>query len=318
MSKKTYRVRNWSEYNKSLRNRGSLTFWISEKIVNEWQSKGDRSGKRGRPLKYADALIESALTIRQLFNLPLRATEGFLGSVIELLALHCEIPDYTTLSKRSKQLSINLDYKQTKQARHILVDSTGVQVIGEGEWKVLNHGKTKHQLWRKLHIGIDAESQEILAVKMTDSVRLDGNYLPGLINKIPGPISQITGDGAYDKKNCYQTAYKRGAKPVFPPQHNAGIQRNKIKKDPALLARDETILFIGRGETQKEKRRQWKLNNNYYIRALIETTMSRLKHVFGDRMRSRNIQNQETDLMIRCKIINKMTQLGMPISEVIL
>lgn len=318
MSKKTYRVRNWSDYNKALRDRGSLMYWVSEDIINKWQSGKDGTGKRGRPTKYPDAIIEGALTLRQLFNLPLRATEGFLRSLIELMKLNCETPDYTTLSKRSKQLSINLKYTRTKKPRHILIDSTGVQVIGEGEWKVLNHGKAKHQLWRKLHIAIDAESQEILAATMTESVRLDGNYLPGLIDKIPGTISQITGDGAYDKKNCYQTAYNRGAKPVFPPQHNAAVQRTKIKKNPALLARDEAILFIGRGETLEERLKQWKLDNNYYIRSLVETTMSRMKHIFGDRMRSRNAQNQETDLMIRCKIINKMTQLGMPKSEIIL
>jgi hypothetical protein len=318
MAKKTYQVRNWREYNKSLVSRGSLTFWLSEEIIKEWQCTLNEGGQRGRPPKYSDSMIESALTLRQLFNLPLRATEGLLGSLIMLLGLKSEVPDYTTLSKRGKKLEIDLDYRPSKGARHVLIDSTGVQVIGEGEWKVLNHGKAKHQLWRKLHIAIDAKSLDILAAEMTESVRLDGNTLPKLIKGIPDVIEQMTGDGAYDKKNCYQTAYERGAKPVFPPQHNAAVQRNKIKKDPALIARDEAINFIGRGDSQEEQLKQWKLNNNYHRRSLVETTMSRLKFVFNDRMRSKNMQNQVTDLRIRCKIINKMNQLGLPKSEVVL
>ena len=110
-----------------------------------------------------------------------------------------------------------------QRARHILVDSTGIQIIGEGEWKKLQHGESRHQVWRKLHIAIDADDQTILSARMTESVNLDGNYLPGLIDQISGPIDQITGDGAYDKKNCYEKAHERKAKPVFPPQHNARV-----------------------------------------------------------------------------------------------
>ena len=183
--------------------------------------------------------------------------------------------------------------------------------------KKLRHGESRHQLWRKLHIAMDADSHEILAATMTESVRLDGNYLPGLIDKIDGPIAQITGDGAYDKKNCYHAAYKRGAKPVFPPQHDACVQRNKIKKDPALIARDEVITFMNTGEDKDEQRRVWKKENNYHRRSLVETMMSRMKSIFGDQMRSQHFENQQTDLLIRCFIINQMNKMGSPKSEVI-
>ncbi|MDP1723507.1 MAG: IS5 family transposase [Alphaproteobacteria bacterium] len=313
MPKKAYRVRNWKEYNKGLINRGSLTFWFSDEIQKNWQ-KSENSTAHGNQ-KYSDAIILCSLTLRQLFRLPLRATQGLMASLAELAKLDVNIPDYSTLSRRSKIIKVNFDIKKSLKARHILIDSTGIRVIGEREWKKLHHGESRYQLWRKLHIAMDADTNEILAATMTESVRLDGNYLPGLIDKIDGPIDQITGDGAYDKKNCYQAAYKRGAKAVFPPQHDACVQRNKIKKDQALMARDATILFINNGEDMKTRRKLWKIENNYHRRSLVETMMSRMKSIFGDEMRSRTTENQHTDLMIRCNIINKMNLLGMPKSE---
>jgi hypothetical protein len=314
MTKKVYRVRNWKEYNKGLVNRGSLTFWFSKEVIDNWRQK--KCGAHGNQ-KYSDMVILCGLSLRQLFRLPLRATEGMMISLIELMKMDVDTPDYSTLSRRGKTLQVSLNVKDSSKARHVLVDSTGIQIIGEGEWKRLRHGESRHQVWRKLHIAMDAESHEILAATMTESVRLDGNYLPGLIDKIEGPISQITGDGAYDKKNCYRTAYARGAKPVFPPQHDACIQRNKIKKDPALIARDETILFIKNGENPEENRKLWKQQNNYHRRSLVETMMSRMKSLFGDEMRARTFENQYTDLMIRCYIINQMNRLGLPKSEVV-
>jgi len=315
MTKKVYRVRNWKEYNKALVDRGSLTFWFSDDVINNWQQPADVDTHGNQ--KYSDMVILCGLTLRQLFRLTLRAAEGMLKSLVQLAKLSVDVPDYSTLSRRGKTIKINLGVKATLKPRHVLIDSTGIQVVGEGQWKMLRHGESRHQVWRKLHIAMDAESHEILAATMTESVRLDGNYLPKLVDKIEGPISQITGDGAYDKKNCYQTAYARGAKPVFPPQHDACIQRNKIKKDPALIARDETILFIKNGEDAEERRRLWKQENNYHRRSLVETMMSRMKSLFGDEMRARTYENQYTDLMVRCLIINQMNQLGLPKSEVV-
>ena len=214
-------------------------------------------------------------------------------------------------------MKIKLDVKSRHQARHVLVDSTGIQVIGEGEWKKLRHGESKHQLWRKLHIAMDANDQTILSATVTESVRLDGNYLPGLIAQVEGPIEQITGDGAYDKKNCYQSAYQRNAKAVFPPQPNACVQRNKYKKDSALQARDEVIEYVGRGIDRNERLKEWKQANNYHRRSLVETMMFRMKTIFGDEVRSRTFNNQQTDLLVRCYAMNSINSLGLPMSEII-
>lgn len=315
MAKKAYRVRNWKDYNKSLVQRGSITFWFSKEVTDNWESN-QKNGPHGNQ-KYSDMLILCALTLRQLYRLPLRATEGLLKSLAELAKLSLRAPNYSTLCRRGKNLKVNLGVKHTREPRHVLVDSTGVQIIGEGQWKKLRHGESRHQVWRKLHIAMDADDQTILSGAMTESVRLDGNYLPELIAQIEGPIEQITGDGAYDKKNCYETAYKRKAKAVFPPQHNACIQRNKYKRNPALEARDEAITYIGRGACRDECLREWKQANHYHRRSLIETMMSRMKSLFGDQLRSRTFENQETDLLIRCYVINKINSLGLPMSEAI-
>jgi len=309
MTKKVYRVRNWSEYNKGLVSRGSLTVWFNkEQIQSAEGSHGNQA--------YSDLLILCALTIRQLFHLPYRATEGFLRSLIQLNQLEIRTPDYSTLCRRAKDLKVSLGIQRAEAAKHILVDSTGVQVLGEGEWKRLKHGESRCQVWKKLHIALDADSLDIVALAVTDSVRLDGNYLPGLIKQIDGPIKQITGDGAYDKQNCYECAHELGAKPVFPPQHNAAVQRNKVKKNPALIPRDELIIRLNSAADKEEALRAWKKENNYHRRSLVETNMSRLNAIFGDQMGARTPENQFTDLAIRCRIINTMNKLGLPKSVV--
>lgn len=316
MAKTAYRVRNWTDYNKSLIQRGSLTFWFSQEVIQDWQVRTQEPGAHGNQ-KYTNLLITAALTLRQLFRLPLRATEGLMRSIAQLMRIDVVTPHYSTLCRRSKTLRIALKAKPVDRSRHVLVDSTGIKILGESEWKAFRYGVTncKYSLWRKLHIAIDADNQDILAATMTESARLDGNYLPGLIDQIEESIHQITGDGAYDKKCCYQTAYQRQAKPVFPPQHNAAVQRRQRQKDPALLPRDHAISIIGRGEQRAMQLKIWKGNNSYHKRSLIETMMFRMKSIFGDEIKSRSIENQRTDLFIRCYAINKINQLGLPVSQ---
>lgn len=316
MARKSYRVCNWKNYNRSLVARGSLTFWFNEEVVNGWYSVAEKK-QRGRQRYYADMVFVCGLTLRQLFRLPLRATQGLLLSLVELLRLELRVPNYSTLCRRAQSLPVKFNVPNTIQARHVLIDATGVQVLGEGEWKTLRHGQSRHQVWRKLHITLDADNQLILSALMTDSVRLDGNYLRPLVESISGNIKQITGDGAYDKKACYRVAYERGAKAVFPPQHNAIVQRNKQKREAALLARDKVIRTIARSRDKTAGIKQWKQKNNYHRRSLIETMMFRMKSIFGDQMRSRSFANQQTDLLIRCHAMNKITQLGLPLSEAI-
>ena len=303
-----YRVRNWKQYNKSLINRGNLSIWFSEEIISHFSTSEKKAHGNQR---YSNLFIDCCLQLRQLYRLTLRATQGFMQSLLLLVKVKLTAPNYTTLSRRASNVKVYLNARPNDN-RHILIDSTGVQVVGGTQWKQMKHGKQIRQLWRKLHIAVDADTLDICAAVVTESQRLDGNYLPPLIDNINSTIVQITGDGAYDKKNCYRKAFEKKAMPVFPPQHNAIIQRNKIRKDPALIERDKLITYLNAGKNYKDKLVHWKNEYNYHKRSLVETTMSRLKHLFGDKVSSRKFENQVTDITIRCALINKMNTLGLP------
>lgn len=315
MSKKNYRVHNWRHYNKALVQRGDLSFWFSEKIIDNW--KNDVGKAHHGNQKYSDAVIVCGLVLKQIYHLTLRSTQGMMSSILRLMNIGLEVPNYTTFCRRGKTLKVPLGVAPSSEPRHVLVDSTGVRVVGEGEWKSMKHGPEKHQVWRKLHIAMDADSLTIVSAEVSDSTRPDWDYLPRLISQVKEPIKQITADGAYDKKCCYQASFERGSKAVFPPQSNAIIQRNKRKKNLALMARDQAIEFIGNGADKSERKAKWKIDNNYHRRSLIETNMWRLKSIFGDQMRSKNPDNQKTELKIRCLALNLINKLGLPQSMAI-
>ena len=301
-------TRNWSLYNRSLVQRGDLCLWISEDLIRNWQKSNPSAHGNQR---FSEGVIKAAVILKQVYKLTLRTTEGFLRSVLKLMRLDLETPTFSTICRRSKSLKLDLCYSPSCHPRHILIDATGVRVTGEGEWKVRWHGRTKEQLWRKLHLAIDADSQMILAAEMTESVRLDCNYLEVLLGRIPGEIKEVTGDAGYDKKICYRAVQRRGAKPVFPPQKNASIQRNKIRQEELLKARDAVIRYVGKGPDRAMRLAAWKRENNYHKRSLAETSMSRLKYIFGDEVRARSFENQRTELYSRCYIMNQMSKLGL-------
>lgn len=304
MAKKSrYCVRNWAEYNKALVNRGSLTVWFDEDSIVEWH-KTPLTGQRGRPQDYSKAAILCALTLRNLFQLPLRATEGLVSSLIELLRLPITAPNYTTLSRRQRTLNIpKYQSKNPGEPIHLVVDATGMKVYGEGEWKVRQHGKEKRRTWRKLHIAVDEATHDIVMAIVTEANVHDGEVLDLLLPDNLN-ITQVTGDGAYDTHSCYQTTINVGAKPCFPPRENA--VRNK-PTDEAWRLRNHTVSRV------KDKGlKKWKEKNNYHRRSLTETANFRLKKIFGSHVASRNFENQCIELGLRCRILNKMNQLGMP------
>jgi hypothetical protein len=215
-TKTPYRVRNWGEYNQSLVKRGSLTLWISEEVIDAWINP-QLSGKRGASDYYSDLAIECMLTLRAVYHLPLRQTEGLMCSVIEAMHLEIESADYTTLCRRGKRLGVSLKPSASEGARHIVIDSTGVKVYGEGEWKVRQHGVSKRRTWRKVHLGIDVDTQEIVAVEVTTNDVGDCEVLPALLEQIDDEVAAVGADGAYDTAEVYQAIQKHGARSVIPP-----------------------------------------------------------------------------------------------------
>lgn len=304
-TKPQYRLRNWKEYNQSLVNRGSLTIWFDEKGLAAWKNH-DRTGKKGHPREYTDTAILAMVTLQEIFHLPLRQTQGLVGSIIELLKIELPVPNYTTLSRRRKILEVALPRQSRNEPMHMVVDSTGIKVFGEGEWKVRQHGYTKRRTWLKIHLGVNESTGEVVASVITTNNYSDSQILPDLLNQVEDPISQVSGDGGYDTRNCYDAIKDREATAAIPPQSNARIwQHGNAKADP--LIRDQNLRRI-----RQIGRKDWKVEANYHRRSLAETTMFRLKSIFGDRVSARSFDGQAVQILIRCSILNRMTELGRP------
>jgi len=300
-----YRIRNWSNYNKALVKRGSLILWFDEKSTNKW-ADAPKTGKRGRPYKYADIAILCMLTLKAVFHMPLRATQGFVASLIKLLDLPIKAADYTTLCRRQKYLQIPLHRYNRREALHAVFDSTGLKIFGEGEWKVRKHGYSKRRTWRKLHLGIDEATGEIIATVLSTNDVGDGEMLPNLIEQIAGPLRQVSGDGAYNSFENYNLLSKRGVKITIPPRENSKVRQHGNCKDPPLM-RDETIRAV-----RKLGLAKWKKLNGYHRRSLSETAMFRYKKILGDNLCAILFENQANEAFIKCNVLNKMTALGMP------
>lgn len=303
--KPTYRVRNWSQYNKSLVQRGSLTVWVSPEVLAAWTCVPP-SGKRGHPRIYGDVAIECMATMRAVYHLAQRATQGLLTSIIKLLGVSVSVPSYSTLSRRQQRLDIQLPKRKPGEGVHVVVDSTGVKVFGEGEWKVRQHGNTRRRTWKKLHVGVDEATGDILAFAVTDNSVADHAELPGLLEQIDEPLAQVSADGAYDKRKSYDAIRSRKAKATIPPRRGARIWQHGNSKQERLI-RDENLRSI-----RKHGRNAWKHSSGYHRRSLAETTMSRFKRIFGPTISARTFASQTTEIKVRCKILNAMTQLGTP------
>lgn len=300
-SKAQFRVRNWPEYDRALVQRGSLTVWFDEAFVREhWTPAG--TGKRGAPFVYSDLAIQLLLVLKAVFQLPYRTLEGLAQSLMQLMGLALPIPDHTQMSRRAKTLQVSIPRRAHPEPLHVVVDSTGLKVFGEGEWKVRQHGVGKRRTWRKIHLAVDAQSKDVIGVEVTTVEWADSEVFSGLIEQIEGPIAQIDGDGAYDTREVYQTGLDRGATVVVPPRANAVPWEADHPRTRALAE----IADYGMAE--------WKKASGYHRRSLAENAMYRLKQLFGDDLASQRIETQVTEVHARIAAMNIMTALGMPVS----
>jgi Transposase DDE domain len=305
MKKKTsYRIRNWPAYNAALIGRGSLTLWVDEAAIRSWRYTGPT--QRGAQYHYADTAISCVLTLRAVYHLALRAAEGLARSVFALLAVNLPVPSYSTLSRRAGELSVALGALPRSTPLHLVVDSSGFKVYGEGEWKVRQHGWSKRRTWRKLHLGVDEATGEIVAAVASEASVSDDDALPDILAQVEGEIHQVSADGAYDKRRCYDALAERGAKAVIPPRRDATIwQHGNCAGAP--WQRDENLRAI-----RHTGRRRWKQSSGYHRRSLAETTFFRCKTIFGPALHARAFPQQATELFIMAAALNRMTHLGMP------
>jgi hypothetical protein len=303
--KALYRVKNWSEYDKALVQRGSITFWMSDDFEKSWLHAGEK--QRGSQFEYSDQAILVILTVKEVFHLTNRGVEGFVRSLFRMMNINLPVPDHSTLSKRGKELKVKLP-KKISQSLNIVMDSTGLKIYGEGEWKVRMHGVSKRRTWRKLHIGANPEDGEIQAVILTENSVSDDAVVEVLLEQIEQEILKFAADGAYDKRKVYDSlnAHSPDVKILIPPRKNARIWKHGNTKTERLK-RDENLRSI-----RKQGRKEWKQNSGYHERSLVETIMFRLKTIFGDELSARLLETQTTQALVRCAALNKMTHLGMP------
>lgn len=303
--KPLYRVKNWSDYEKALVQRGSITFWLSDDFEKNWRHSGEK--QRGSQFDYSDQAILVMLTVKEVFHLTNRQTEGFMRSIFALMKIELPVPDHSTLSKRGKDLKVNLP-KKTHSSLNIVMDSTGLKIYGEGEWKVRQHGISKRRTWRKLHVGANPEDGEIQAVILTENNISDDAAVEVLLEQIEQEIVKFAADGAYDKRKVYDSlnAHSPAVKILIPPRKNARIWKHANTKTERLK-RDENLRAI-----RKFGRKEWKKESGYHVRSLAETAMFRLKTIFGDELSTRLIETQTTQALVRCAALNKITRLGMP------
>lgn len=303
--KRLYRVKNWSEYDKALVKRSSITFWISDDYEKEWMHVGKK--QRGSQFDYSDQAIVVMLMIREVYHLSNRGVEGFVRSLFQIMNINLCVPDHSTLSKRGKGLKVKLP-KRNHQSLNIVMDSTGLKIYGEGEWKVRMHGISKRRTWRKLHLGINPADGEIQAGLLTENSVSDDQGAQELLEQIQESIIDFAADGAYDTHRVYNSlnAHSPNVNILIPPRKGAHIWKHANTK-AKRLKRDENLRLI-----RNHGRKKWKCNSGYHQRSLAETIMFRLKTIFTDRLSARLLETQTTQALIRCAALNKMTHVGMP------
>jgi hypothetical protein len=307
--KDKYKVKNWKAYNKSLVQRGSITIWLEESVLRAWRDISKEKKVVGERL-YADCVIQCCLLLGQVYHQPLRQTTGFVASLLALLGYKdYAVPDYSTLCRRQSCLPVEVSQVLAgKQKINIALDSTGLKVYGEGEWKVRQHGVSKRRTWRKLHIGVDVLTQEIVFVELTTNAEDDAAVATKLLKGKTDKLSSFTGDGAYDDFKLRELL-GNAVKQIIPPPKDAVVRRGtKEKPLPAYLQqRNQAVAFI-----QQQDSKAWKIKEGYHQRSLSEIVMFRYKNTFTAQMKARKMENQKTEVELKCKILNRFRQQGMP------
>lgn len=303
-----YKVRNWSQYNKSLVNRGSLTLWVSEDAIKKWNAPKDKHFI-GAPRQYSDEAILCLMMVKMVYGLAYRQLTGLILSLFQLMGLGLSVPHFTTIAERSKTLTHLLKNLSSRKPTDLVFDSSGFKVFGEGEWKVRQHGKSKRRRWKKFHIGICPKTHEIILAEATELESTDCQTMPKMIQRAPKSVKNIIGDGAYDTFDCYKASHTLGGKLLTPPREGS-----VPKEDPEPWEEERNraifeIIGLGNGEAGKKL---WKRLRGYHLRSLVETAFSRLKGIFGSKLFSKLIDTQRVELLIKAMILNKMTQAGMP------
>ena len=315
----TKKIKNWSEYNKSLKNRGNLSIFISESIIKDgrivFPKKAD---KVGRPKKYTDEFIEFALSVRELFRLPFRQTIGLIEYLFSLMGLSTDdLPDYTTLSRRMPSLNVRYYDNNAcdKNGIVMLIDSSGFKVFGEGEWMVRKHGATYRRTLRETHIALDYKTRDIIGFINTSAHVHDNTQLKPLLSQVMNQngyeVDTVIGDGAYDANDNYKLSKRLGIKFLAPLRKDAVEHLNsfhyQVYDTPGWEERNAVVRHV-----EEFGLDGWKADVDYGRRSLVENAFYRWKTIFGGNLKSRKTDTQFTEQCLRAKIINNFNRIGLP------
>jgi hypothetical protein len=282
---------------------------LEDRVLQEWEL-ASRKNKEVGEQTYSDAIIQCCLLIKINYRLKLRQCTGFMQSLFTLMGkCHFVVPDYSTLCRRQKSLPVEIKRRMgSGEKLAIGIDSTGLKVYGEGEWKVRKHGWTKHRTWRKMHVCIDLSTQEILSVTLTGNDEDDASVGSKMLKGETAYIRSFHGDGAYDNFG-FREVLGNDIEQIIPPPQNAVIQKPKKKQalPDYLLQRNRAVEYI-----HKHGSKRWKQQNGYHRRSLNEVVMFRYKSIFGGELDARTFENQETEVKLKSLTLNKFIGIGMP------
>ena len=296
-----FRVTNWRDYEAALRSRGSLTIWFTAKAIADWraQPRATPGGQR----HYSDLAIETALTLRAVFGLALRQTEGLVGSIMQLLGIDLPVPDHTTFSRRAGGLKVLQKPRASSDPLHLIIDSTGLKLRGAGEWLFEKHGTAKRRAWRKLHVGIDADTGEIVASDLTDKDVDDASHVGPMLDQLSLAPTSFIGDGAYDGSAVSELLARRKSRYV---RSRSAVQRRRSRiAMSSPTQRDRHIL-----EIEERGRMHWQKASGYNRRSKVEASIGRYKRVIGDALKSRADDRRKAEVAIAVKALNRMRELG--------
>jgi IS5 family transposase len=283
--------------------------FFAPEILEEWKALSKKKKIVGEPT-YPDSVIQCCHLLRLNYRLCLRQSTGFIKSLFVLLGMSgLLVPDYSTLCRRQKILPVEIGQRLERGENLVVgIDSTGLKVYGEGEWKVRKHGWTKHRTWRKLHICIDINTQEILDAELTTNGEDDASVGQQMLAGKTANISTFHGDGAYDDIE-FRKFLGEKIDPIIPPPKNAIIRKSKKNEPlpPHLIKRNESVEYI-----ENHGSKAWKIAHGYHKRSLNETVMFRFKKIFGGELAARTMENQKSEILLKCLILNKFTGIGMP------
>ena len=295
-----YKISNWRTYEAGLRQRGSVTIWITEAAKRGWYHRGHR--KPGGKRVYSDAAIETFWMISVVYGLPLRQTEGIIESLFDLAAVSLPVPDHSTVSRRVRRLDkVPPAPRKSDGPIHLLVDSSGLKIhVGSAR------RPPKRRAWRKIHLAVDRDTGDIVAADLTASNVRDAARVPALLNQLENDLASFSGDGAYDKEPVYNAVHGRSSDrrthAIIPPQKNA-----LVSDEPSLAERNRHIR-----STRRIGRREWHKRSGFTKRSRVENVIYRYKAIVGREMKARTLAGQRVEARIGCTIVNRMAKLGMP------